>query len=581
MLTYSVSMFYFYPILFRPSSFPIFALHPLNRIPYSMKKSIVLSSIALASLLTSCASQKNSLKTTTEETTVNEFNPQYYSEYTLTTDLSHLTSNEKSILRLMIKAADIMDDIFWQQAYGAKIDIIDETKGAQQDYVKINYGPWDRLDNEKPFLPGVGPKPAGAMFYPQDMTKEEFEAANLKDGKSNYTLVKRNRDGKLYTVPYHENYRNQIQQAAGYLIKAAELADDPGLKKYLELRSAALLNDDFYASDLAWMDMKNANLDIVIGPIETYEDQLFGYKASYSSYVLVKDVEWSNKLAKFVQYLPELQANLPVAAQYKAEKPGTDSDLNAYDVIYYAGDCNAGGKTIAINLPNDERVQLEKGTRRLQLKNAMQAKFDQILVPIAEVMIDDSQQKNIKFDAFFSNVMFHEVAHGLGIKNTIDGKGSVREALKETQAALEEGKADILGLYMVNQLLKKGELEGTQEDYFVTFLAGILRSVRFGASSAHGQANMICFNYFAENGAFEKLPNGRYKVNVDKMEKAMNGLSELILTLQGNGDYKGVVELMNTKGKISETLQIDLDKINAANVPVDIKFKQGLDVLGL
>ncbi|HEY4664380.1 MAG TPA: hypothetical protein VIG85_05290, partial [Comamonas sp.] len=213
---------------------------------------------------------------------------------------------------------------------------------------------------------------------------------------------------------------------------------------------------DFYPSDLAWMDMKNSNLDIVIGPIETYEDQLFGYKASYSSYVLVKDVEWSNKLAKFVQYLPELQQNLPVDAQYKAEKPGTDSDLNAYDVIYYAGDCNAGGKTIAINLPNDERVQLEKGTRRLQLKNAMQAKFDQILVPIAHVMIDESQQKNIKFEAFFSNVMFHEVAHGLGIKNTINGKGSVREALKETQSALEEGKADILGLYMVNQLLKKG-----------------------------------------------------------------------------------------------------------------------------
>lgn len=546
-----------------------------------MKKSLVLGSIALASLLTSCASQKNITKATAVETTTNEFKPQYYADYTLTTNLDHLTANEKNILRLMIKAADVMDDIFWQQAYGAKIDIIDEAKGAQLDYVKINYGPWDRLDNEKPFIDDVGPKPAGAMFYPQDMTKEEFEAANLKDGKSNYTLVKRNRDGKLYTIPYHENYKNQVQQAAGYLIKASELADDPGLKKYLELRAAALLTDDYYPSDLAWMDMKDANLDIVIGPIETYEDQLFGYKASYSSYVLVKDVEWSNKLAKFVQYLPELQSNLPVASPYKAEKPGTDSDLNAYDVVYYAGDCNAGGKTIAINLPNDERVQLEKGTRRLQLKNAMQAKFDQILVPIAEVMIDESQQKNIKFDAFFSNVMFHEVAHGLGIKNTINGKGSVREALKETQAALEEGKADILGLYMVNQLLKKGELEGTQEDYFVTFLAGILRSVRFGASSAHGQANMICFNYFAEHGAFEKLPNGRYKVNPEKMEQAMNGLSELILTLQGNGDYEGVIELMNSKGKISETLQIDLDKINEANVPVDIKFTQGLEVLGL
>lgn len=546
-----------------------------------MKKPIVLFSIAITSILASCASQKSTQNSTNVETTTSEFTPQYYSEYTLTTDLSHLSSNEKDILKLMIKAADIMDDLFWQQTYGAKIDITDAVKGAELDYVKINYGPWDRLDNEKPFLQGVGPKPAGAMFYPLDMTAEEFETANLADGKSNYTLVKRNRDGKLYAIPYHVNYKNQLQNAAGYLVKASELAEDPGLKKYLQLRAAALLNDNFYASDLAWMDMKNSNLDIVIGPIETYEDQLFGYKASYSSYVLVKDVEWSNKLAKFVQYLPELQRNLPVDDKYKAEKPGTDSDLNAYDVIYYAGDCNAGGKTIAINLPNDEQVQLEKGTRRLQLKNAMQAKFDQILVPIANVMIDESQQKNIKFDAFFSNVMFHEVAHGLGIKNTVNGKGSVREALKETQSALEEGKADILGLYMVNQLLNKGELEGTQEDYFVTFLAGILRSVRFGASSAHGQANMICFNYFAENGAFEKTANGRYKVNVAKMEQAMNGLSELILTLQGNGDYEGVKSLMTTKGKISADLQKDLDKIKSENVPVDIKFKQGLEVLGL
>lgn len=546
-----------------------------------MKKPIVLFSIAITSILASCASQKSTQNSTNVETTTSEFTPQYYSEYTLTTDLSHLSSNEKDILKLMIKAADIMDDLFWQQTYGAKIDITDAVKGAELDYVKINYGPWDRLDNEKPFLQGVGPKPAGAMFYPLDMTAEEFETANLADGKSNYTLVKRNRDGKLYTIPYHVNYKNQLQNTAGYLVKASELAEDPGLKKYLQLRAAALLNDNFYASDLAWMDMKNSNLDIVIGPIETYEDQLFGYKASYSSYVLVKDVEWSNKLAKFVQYLPELQRNLPVDDKYKAEKPGTDSDLNAYDVIYYAGDCNAGGKTIAINLPNDEQVQLEKGTRRLQLKNAMQAKFDQILVPIANVMIDESQQKNIKFDAFFSNVMFHEVAHGLGIKNTVNAKGSVREALKETQSALEEGKADILGLYMVNQLLNKGELEGTQEDYFVTFLAGILRSVRFGASSAHGQANMICFNYFAENGAFEKTANGRYKVNVAKMEQAMNGLSELILTLQGNGDYEGVKSLMTTKGKISADLQKDLDKIKSENVPVDIKFKQGLEVLGL
>ena len=541
-----------------------------------------MGSIALTSILMSCSTQKTAAETAQTSTEVTkEYAYQSYAKVPLTTDISHLTQNEKEILRLMFKTADIMDDLFWQQAYGAKIDLMDETKGEAKEYAKINYGPWDRLNNEAPFINGIGAKPAGATFYPIDMTKEEFEQANIKDGKSPYSIIRRNREGKLYSSPYNENFKNQLSKAAEYLTKASELAEDAGLKKYLKLRAAALMSDDFYASDLAWMDMKNANIDMVVGPIENYEDQLFGYKTSYSAYILVKDIEWSKKLAKFVQYLPELQKNLPVSANYKKEVPGTDSDLNAYDVVYYAGDCNAAGKTIAINLPNDEKVQLEKGTRRLQLKNAMKAKFDKILAPIATALIDESQQKNIKFDAFFSNVMFHEVAHGLGIKNTVNGKGSVRDALKEANSALEEGKADILGLYMVNQLLKKGELTGTQEDYFVTFLAGILRSVRFGASSAHGQANMIAFNYFAENGAFEKTANGRYKVNVAKMEKAMNGLSELILTLQGNGDYDGVKKLYADKGIIHDDLQKDLDVLKTKNIPVDVVFEQGPKMLGL
>lgn len=550
---------------------------------FKMKKSsIFLGMIAFAGVLSSCSTQKTAAESTqTSIEMTKDYAFQYYAQVPLTTDISHLTKNEKEILRLMFKTADIMDDLFWQQAYGAKIDLMDETKGEAKEYAKINYGPWDRLNNETPFINGIGAKPAGATFYPIDMTKEEFEQANIKDGKSPYSIIRRNREGKLYSIPYHENFKNQLSKAAEYLTKASELAEDAGLKKYLKLRAAALISDDFYASDLAWMDMKNANIDMVVGPIENYEDQLFGYKTSYSAYILVKDIEWSKKLAKFVQYLPELQKNLPVSANYKKEIPGTDSDLNAYDVVYYAGDCNAAGKTIAINLPNDEKVQLEKGTRRLQLKNAMKAKFDKILAPIATALIDESQQKNIKFDAFFSNVMFHEVAHGLGIKNTVNGKGSVRDALKEANSALEEGKADILGLYMVNQLLKKGELTGTQEDYFVTFLAGILRSVRFGASSAHGQANMIAFNYFAENGAFEKTANGRYKVNVAKMEKAMNGLSELILTLQGNGDYDGVKKLYADKGIIHDDLQKDLDVLKTKNIPVDVVFEQGPKMLGL
>jgi len=344
-----------------------------------------------------------------------------------------------------------------------------------------------------------------------------------------------------------------------------------------------LLTDNYTASDYAWLDMKKNSIDIVIGPIETYEDKIFGYKAANEAYVFIKDKEWSKRLEHYVSFLPELQNSLPVDAKYKKESPGTDSELNAYDVVYYAGDCNAGSKTIAVNLPNDEEIQVKKGTRRSQLKNAMRAKFDKILVPIANTLIAEDQRKHITFEAFFGNTMFHEVAHGLGIKQTINGKGTVREALKEKASALEEGKADILGLYMVTRLFEKGEIkEGQVMDNYVTFLAGIFRSVRFGASSAHGKANMLRFNYFAEKGAFTRDDaTGTYRVNFEKMQEAMNSLSALILTLQGNGDYDGVAKLMEEKGNIGPDLQKELDKLSGLGIPVDIVFEQGTEVLGL
>jgi hypothetical protein len=261
--------------------------------------------------------------------------------------------------------------------------------------------------------------------------------------------------------------------------------------------------------------------------------------------------------------------------------PGTDSELNAYDVVYYAGDCNAGSKTIAVNLPNDEKIQQQKGTRRSQLKNAMQAKFDKILVPISRELIDIDQQKYIKFDSFFANVMFHEVAHGLGIKNTINGKGTVRTALKEQNSWLEEGKADILGLYMVTGLLKKGELTGDIKDYYTTFMAGLLRSVRFGASEAHGKANMQCFNFFKEKGAFARNPNGTYRVDFEKFATAMNELSSFILMLQGNGDKAAVEKAQQQRGIIETELQRDLDRLSKKGIPVDLVFEQGVDVLGM
>ena len=506
-----------------------------------------------------------------------------YTTFRLTTDLSVLTDNQQKMISILIDAAKVMDELFWFDAYGDKHALISDIQDpALKSFATINYGPWDRLDANAPFISGVAAKPLGANYYPADMTKEEFEAADIADKTSLYTYIRRDDAGKLISIPYHEMFPEKVKQVADLLLKAAELADNQGLQNYLTLRADALLTDDYQPSDMAWLDMKTNQIDVVIGPIENYEDQLFGYKAAHEAYVLVKDMEWSQRLAKYGAFLPDLQKGLPVDAKYKAESPGTDTELNAYDVIYYAGDCNSGSKTIAINLPNDEEVQLAKGTRRLQLKNAMQAKFDKILIPIADMLVDDSQRNHITFDAFFSNTMFHEVAHGLGIKNTINGKGTVRTALKEHASALEEGKADMLGLYMIRQLHDQGELTEDLMDYYVTFMASIFRSVRFGASSAHGKANMIRFNYFNENGAFtQDAETGKYKINRVNFEKSMDQLSNLILTLQGDGDYDAVASLVADKANIKSGLQSDLDRLADAGIPIDIVFEQGKEVLGL
>ena len=511
-----------------------------------------------------------------------------YTTVRLTADMSQLSERDRRVVGLLIEAADEMNGIFWQQAYGNADSLLagitDEAAGR---YAMINYGPWDRLDDNRPFIEGVGPKPAGANFYPADMTKEEFEAAAAGAGgselRSQYTLVRRAEDGTLTAVPYHEAFAAATERVAAKLREAASYADEPMLKRYLELRADALLTDDYRASDMAWLDMKDNPIDVVIGPIESYEDQLFGYKAAHEGLVLIKDRAWSDRLSRYAAMLPALQEGLPVDARYRAEQPGTDSDLNAYDIVYYAGDANAGSKSIAVNLPNDEQVQLEKGTRRLQLKNAMRAKFDEILVPIADLLIAEDQREHVTFDAFFSNVMFHEVAHGLGIKNTVNGRGTVREAMQEQASALEEGKADVLGLYMVTSLHDQGELgDAPLEDYYTTFLASIFRSVRFGAASAHGRANMARFNFFAEQGAFARDPEtGRYRVDYAKMREAMDALSARILTAQGDGDYEGIVQFMEQYGNIPPELQQDLDRVNDAGIPVDVVFEQGKPVLGI
>ena len=497
-------------------------------------------------------------------------------------DTASLTRNERRMLPLLIDAAREMHEVFWVQVIGPRDSVMASIADpAARRLAEVMVGPWNRLEDNAPFVARVGPKPPGANFYPRDMTKAEFEREAATGGsradslKSWYTMIRRDASGRLVTIPYSKFFAASLQRASTKVRAAAALADDPGLRRYLTLLATALVTDQYRPSDMAWMDMKRNRLDIVLGPIESYEDELFGYKTAAEAFVLVKDLSWSRRLAKYAAMLPALQRGIPVPEAYKRERPGTDADLNAYDVVYVAGQANAGVKTIAINLPNDEVVQLKKGARRLQLKNAVRAKFDRILMPIARELIVPDQLTHVTFDAFFENVMFHEVAHGLGIKNTIDGKGTVRAAIKERYSALEEGKADILGLYMLRQLNAQGEMgKEPIDDNYVTFLASLFRSVRFGATDAHGRANVIAFNFLERHGAFTRGADGKYRVDMAKMRSASDSLAQRILVLQGDGDYAGVGALNTEFGTIGATLQGDLDRLKAKSIPVDVLFDQ-------
>ena len=505
-----------------------------------------------------------------------------YAEYTLTTNIGHLSEGELEMLSLLFEAADIMDQLFWMENYGDKEELMNRI-GDNADLKKmasIAYGPWDGLDGNKAFVDGIGEKPAGAQFYPADMTEEEWEAFDDPNKTSQYTMIVRDENDNLKCVWYHEYFEQQIKKAASLLDDASELAGDEEFAEYLRLRAKALRTDDYLESDMQWMDVRNNNIDLVIGPIENYTDARYGIKASHEAFILIKDQEWTKQLARYAAYVPELQKQLPVPAEYKKEVPGNDVDLAAYDAVYYAGDCNANSKTIAINLPNDERVQLKRGTRKLQLKNSMQAKFDKILVPIAEVLMTPESMGHIKFDAFFANVMFHETAHGMGIKNTITGKGTVREALGNQYNAIEEAKADVLGLYLVTKLSEMGVYTNTtMEDNYTTFMAGIFRSVRFGAASAHGKANMLTFNYFQNEGAFTRNENGLYAIDFEKMKLAVEKLAGDILMHQGDGDYEATKAWMADQIVIKPELQADLDRVNEAGIPTDIYFNMGPQVL--
>jgi hypothetical protein len=544
-----------------------------------MRKKMINLSLSLlgvatvASTLFSCSTQQQEspMKAKVEE----------YAQVELKSDLvNNLNDKEKELVKIFFQVGEITDDLFWQQTFGDKSQLDTITDSYAKEFAMIHYGAWDRLDNNKPFLVGYGEKPAVCNYYPHDITAEEFDAFEDANKNSWYTVIRRNEDGSLKSVWYHEAYAEEIGRICALLEKAVTLAEDPGLKNYLEKRIEAFKTDDYLESDLAWMDMKDSKIDFVTGPIESYDDKFQETKALYESFILLKDEARSKDLAKFVAMLPALQKELPCAPEYKTFVPGTSSDLNVYDAVYYAGDCNAGSKTIAINLPNDERVHALKGTRRLQLRNSMKAKFDKILMPIGQLIVTPEQQKYLNFDAFFWNVTFHEVAHGLGVKQTINTNESVDAVMGTEKTSWEEAKADILGLFMVTKLIEMGEITNiTAEDAIATYIAGILRSVRFGAASSHGKANMMCFNYMEKAGAFSRDAKGQYVIDFGKAKEAMNGWAALILQTQGDGNVEFATKYRAENGGITPALQADLDKINGAGIPRDITFIQGADIL--
>lgn len=509
-------------------------------------------------------------------------------ELPLTSELyAQLSPQEQAMLPLLIDACREMDAIFWQEAYGDGESLLAAIPDPEQRRLaEIHYGPWDRLDDNVPFIGGFGPKPAGAGFYPADMTRDEFEAAcaispeQAASLRSPYTLVRRDALGRLVAVPYHVAFAAQVGRAADKLRQAAALAEEPGLRRYLELRAAALLDDEYRASDLAWLDMKENGVDIVIGPIEQYEDALFGAKAAHEGIVLLKDRAWSARLDRIAALLPELQRRLPVPEAYRRESPGTDSDLGVYDVAFLAGDAVVR-RFAAVTLPNDEEVQVAKGTRRLQYRNVMRAAFDMRNRFWADVVCAPDQRARYTFEASFQRTLFHEVAHGLGVKHTLDGGRRVQEALQEHQSAIEEAKADSLGLHLIGTLQAMGEpVDADLHDSVVNFLVAVPGNALSGLSYTYARSSLAQYADLAHRGAVSRdASTGTYRADPARMREGLAALAGRILMLQGDGDYAGAAAFLAAAQEAYDAVRPDVERLASADIPRGINFRQGMDVL--
>ncbi|NNG26245.1 MAG: peptidase [Ignavibacteriaceae bacterium] len=499
-------------------------------------------------------------------------------------DASNLDERQKIVVEKLYRAAKIMDELFLDQVYSKNNEIKtelmvqdSEEAGYQLELFNIMFSPFDRLKHDAPFY-GTDKKPAGANYYPEDMTKEEFEqwiADHPEDEKaftSEFTVIRR--DGEnLVAIPYNEFYKEKLDEAAKLLLDAAEYADNKSLKNYLTTRAVAFQNNDYFESDMKWMDLKDHDIEIVIGPYEVYEDVLFNYKAAFECFLTIRDVEESEKLEVFKSYLRDMEIHLPIPDEHKNFERGSESPLAVVNEIYTAGDTKAGVQTLAFNLPNDERVRKVKGSKKVMLKNVSEAKFEKLLKPIAEIILTPEQLEHVTFNSFFTHSLMHEMSHGIGPGFiTVDGRETeVKKELQETYSTLEECKADILGMYNNIFMIKKGVFpESFENEIWVTALAGVFRSTRFGINEAHGGGEAIIYNFLIEKGGFEfNEETEKVKVNFEKVGPVLKELATKVLMIQAKGDYQAAKDLIAKYVVLSPSLKLLQEKLNV--LPVDIK----------
>ncbi len=496
-----------------------------------------------------------------------------YAEVTLPApDLSGITDNGKEVLNLYRFAADEADAIYWQQVFGDKA-FFSALPEAEREFAYVNYGPWDRIDDQ-PFLEGFGPKPLGARFYPEDMTAEEFDALEDPAKNSPYTLIVRQADGSLKVVWYHEAYSSHVNKIAHYLRAAADITIKESVRKYLLEKADALLSDDYADSERAWLEMTDSKMDLVIGPNETIDDELYGKKTSYGAYVLLKNLERTKVLNQIGHRLPELQATLPGDPAYHDFVPLEQSNIFSCDVLYYGGYTNAGYKVIAINFPYDTRLQEEVGTRTILFDNIIREKYNRTVFPAGARLLEAEDCAHLDASAFYWGIVYREVAKGMGVKETVNGKGFVMDALGNAGLTLEKAKSNILGTHLLLQEVGAHHVDALimRKDVLATFVANIIRSCRFGDANATGRANLLVYNYFIEQGAIARQASGRYKIDYARTEQAIEDLGALILKIQATGDYEAASNLEEKYCEVSSTIKADIVNLELEKIPVDIRI---------